>query len=168
MKKKRLALGVGVFGVAAFVLSLMCGSYTFGDPVSKLQEELGQDFAYVKEVRVHNLGELSWSTYDTFDVKTTWHLEGETTDDKLRSLFDGMLRYSYAEDQNDPMLLDELGYGNCQALTLYAKELLDEAGIANCVKMEPNHMYNIITKDKEVYSVDFAKGILKKEVKADE
>ena len=160
----------GVLGVAAafFTIGGVCGAYTLEDPVEYWKTRLGVDFAYVNEVTVRSVGPLHWTRCSKFTVDPSWDLEGETDGEQFSSLIEGMRRYVYDGTQSDPSRMDELKLGNCQAMTLYAKALLDEAGLENRIVLEKTHMYNQVQVEGEIYNVDFAKGKLITGVSADE
>lgn len=156
---KPLAVVAAVVMIGSLVTG--CGSE---DPVAELREELADGFAYVNEVRVHRLGPFSWTSYSEFEVSPSWELEGETEAQRFDSLIEGMRAYDYDGGQSDPGLMDEVGSGNCQAMTLYAKALLDEAQMENSIVLEETHMFNRVLVDEDWWQVDFAKGTLREEV----
>lgn len=69
-----------------------------------------------------------------------------------------MDNFTYVSNQPNPNKLKELG-GNCQALSIYFKELCESSKIkcSIVIDRENKHSYNIVTINNKDYIVDIAK-----------
>lgn len=78
----------------------------------------------------------------------------------LKDAIDYIKDFDYEYDQSDPSVLLETGKGNCQAMSIVLKSILDENGVTCNVMIDDNHAYNVVMIDDEVYTVDMANNYI--------
>lgn len=82
----------------------------------------------------------------------------------LQSAVDYVNKFDYTKYISDPNVLEKLGKGNCQAMSLTFNKILNTYGIENEIVIEGEHMYNEVNLNGTTYNIDFAKDkILLKE-----
>lgn len=68
--------------------------------------------------------------------------------------------FNYEYNQSDPSILLKTGKGNCQAMSIVLKSILDENGVTCNVMISDNHAYNVVMIDDKVYTVDMANNYI--------
>lgn len=153
-KKKKLSIIVGAI-IVLIILVVWVGKVgvSFRHPVRDFYETGMSKNPRVKEVEYLKMGKLYLYKYSQFE-KVIPEEDVKNLDDVMQV----MAGFNYSNMQNNPHELKETGYGNCQALTLYADALFDKIGVKSDIVVEGEHMYNTIMQDGKITIIDFAKG----------
>ena len=77
-------------------------------------------------------------------------------EETIKLSIDYMKQFDYDYNQNSPSIMLKEGNGNCQAMSIVMKCLLEKNGINSQVVLTPNHAYNVVNLDDKKYTIDIA------------
>ena len=135
-----------------------------------------QDDSMIESSLENRLGDKYYSMYDYKYVKipsTNYYviapsimssrgieipdIEG-TKEEILQRTIDYVKRYDYTKFTSNPKLMVLQGEGNCQALSLTFKTILDKYDIPSELIGTGDHVYNKVALGDKIYIIDFSNG----------
>lgn len=136
---------------------------------SNLLDKFGSDYYSIYDYKYIPIGDYSivfpkMSKVSTSDVP---EFNG-SREDIVQQSIEYVKSFEYTKYNSSPRLMKLLGEGNCQALSLTFKGILDSYGIENTIIGSDSHVFNEVNLGDKVYTIDFSNNkILTKERKVD-
>lgn len=132
-----------------------------GDLESSLKERLGDRYYTVYDYKSFKVPVSDYIIIipkyaETNDISIP-SLEG-TQEEILQKALDYMKEYSYTKNVSELSVLDLTGSGNCQALSLMFKLIMDKYGIQNEMVGDSTHVYNKVVISDKIYTIDLSNG----------
>lgn len=122
-----------------------------------LEKLYGYDYYKVldfKSLKVFNYYILKIDLFkDDLDLP---NFNSSSKEEIIKLSIDYMKQFDYDYNQNSPSTMLKEGNGNCQAMSIVLKCLLERNGVNSQIVLTPNHAYNIVSLDDKKYTIDIA------------
>lgn len=117
-----------------------------------------KDFYEIYDYKYFNISNKTIVIYDKDFNKNLVKFNGDLNN-RFKECYDYVNKFSYTKNQPNPNKVEEEG-GNCQALSLYLKYLLEFNGIYSEMTGDLEHVYLIVDMDNSSYKVDISNKII--------
>lgn len=117
-----------------------------------------KDFYEIYDYKYFNISNKTIVIYDKKFSENLIKFNGDLND-RFKECYDYVNKFSYTKNQSNPNRVKEEG-GNCQALSLYLKYLLEFNGIYSEMTGDLEHVYLIVNINKSNYKIDIANKVI--------
>lgn len=133
-------------------------SVTYDNIEDYLMNKYEDDYYKILDFKSIKLGGFYLVVLDLFDDDLSLPKLKGTSEEILKQAVDYLKEFDYEYEQNDPKELLDTGKGNCQAMSIVLKSLLEANGVACSVMISDDHAYNVVVLEDKVYTIDIANG----------
>lgn len=134
------------------------------DTYSRVEEYLMQryddDYYKILDFKAIKIGGFYLLVTELFEDDLSLPKFSGSDEEILKQSIDYLKQFDYDYSQNNPSKLLKTGKGNCQAMSIVLKSLLERNGVICNVMISDNHAYNVIVMDDKVYTVDITNGYI--------
>lgn len=121
-----------------------------------LMTTYGEDYYKILDFKSLKIGSYYLLFVDLFEGDLDLPKIEGSPEEILKEAVDYLKNFDYEYNQSDPSIMLKTGKGNCQAISIVLKSILDENEISCNVMVTDDHAYNLVMIDDKVYTVDLA------------